>query len=135
MPGAPFTWTKAGVELEIGFRDFEYLAAPFSPPRQVGDCRDDRICHQGEMPNSGGKRDSLISAESTLIARFNSLQGGKKFPVRMRRELARKKLISCAFRCLRGACKPGIGEIPGIIKQAAQAEYAIGPYHSGETIR
>ena len=34
MPGAPFTWTKAGVELEIGFRDFEYLAAPFSPSRQ-----------------------------------------------------------------------------------------------------
>src|SRR6202048_3284558 len=26
MPGAPFTWTKAGVELEIGFRDFEHLA-------------------------------------------------------------------------------------------------------------
>ena len=34
MPGAPFTWTKAGVELEIGFRDLEYLAAPFSPSRQ-----------------------------------------------------------------------------------------------------
>jgi hypothetical protein len=31
--GAPFTWTKAGVELEIGFRDFEYLAR-FSPSRQ-----------------------------------------------------------------------------------------------------
>jgi hypothetical protein len=23
MPGAPFTWTKAGLELEIGFGDFE----------------------------------------------------------------------------------------------------------------
>src|SRR5258707_11136458 len=32
MPGAPFTWTKAGVE--IGFRDFEHLVAPFSPSRQ-----------------------------------------------------------------------------------------------------
>jgi hypothetical protein len=28
----------------------------------------------------------------SLIARFNSLQGLKKFPVRMRRELARKAL-------------------------------------------
>src|SRR3984893_18058905 len=60
-------------------------------------CRDDRICHQERMPNSGRKRDSLISAETSLIARFNSLQGRKKFPVRIRRESARKKLISCAF--------------------------------------
>jgi hypothetical protein len=29
-----FTWTKAGVELEIGFRDFEHLAAAFLPSRQ-----------------------------------------------------------------------------------------------------
>jgi hypothetical protein len=64
-------------------------------------CRDGRICHQERMPNSGRKRDSLITAETSLIARFNSLQGRKKFPVRMSRELARKKLISCAFRCLR----------------------------------
>ena len=34
MPGAPFTWKKAGVELEIGFRDFEHLAAAFLPSRQ-----------------------------------------------------------------------------------------------------
>ena len=53
----------------------------------------DRICHQGRTPNCGGRRDSLITAETSLIARFNSLQGRKKFPVRMRRELARKKLI------------------------------------------
>jgi hypothetical protein len=33
------------------------------------------------------EQDSLIRAESSLIARFNSLQGRKKFPVRMRREL------------------------------------------------
>jgi hypothetical protein len=31
-------------------------------------CRDDRICHQERMPNSGRKRDSLISAETSLIA-------------------------------------------------------------------
>jgi hypothetical protein len=47
------------------------------------------------MPNSGRKRDSLITAETSLIARFNSLQARKKFPARMRRELARKKLIAC----------------------------------------
>ena len=83
--------------------------------RVTTDGANDRICHQGRMPNSGRKRDSLITAETSLIARFNSLQGRKKFPVRVRRELARKKLISCAFRCLRGARKPGIGEIPGIL--------------------
>jgi hypothetical protein len=83
MPGAPFTWTKAGVELEIGFRDFEHLAVPFfafSATFEI--CRDDRICHQGRIPNSGLKRDSLITSETSLIARFNSLQGRKKFPVR-----------------------------------------------------
>ena len=31
------------------------------------------------------------------MVRLNSLLGRKKFPVRMRRELARKKLISCPF--------------------------------------
>jgi len=43
--------------------------------------------------NSGRERDSLIRAEISLIARFKSLQGRKKFPVPMRRELARKALI------------------------------------------
>src|SRR3984893_3219704 len=57
----------------------------------------DRICHQGRTPNCRGRRDSLITAETSLIARYNSLQGRKKFPVRVRRELARKKLISCPF--------------------------------------
>src|ERR1700680_466665 len=52
------------------------------------------------MPNSGRKWDSLITAETSLIARFNSLQDRKKFPARMRRELARKKLISCPFSLL-----------------------------------
>ena len=60
-------------------------------------CRGDRSCHHGESPNSGRERDSLIRAKISLIARFNSLQGCKKFPVRMRRELARKKLILCLF--------------------------------------
>jgi hypothetical protein len=96
MPGATFTWTKAGVE--IGFRDFEHLVAPFSPSRQrwksVGTIG---FVTRSECQNSGRKRDPLIAAETSLIARFNSLQGRKKFPVGMRRELARKKLISCPF--------------------------------------
>jgi hypothetical protein len=44
-------------------------------------------------PNSGRERDSLMRAETSLIANLNSLQGLKKFPVRMRRELARRALI------------------------------------------
>jgi hypothetical protein len=68
IPGAPFTWTKAGLEIEIGFRDFKHLAANFSPSRQHSNCRDDRICHQGECPTSGRKRDSLITVETSLIA-------------------------------------------------------------------
>jgi len=44
-------------------------------------------------PNSGRERDSLIGAEISLIADLNSLQGRKKFPVRMRRELAHNALI------------------------------------------
>jgi hypothetical protein len=43
--------------------------------------------------NSGRERNSLIRAEISLIADLNSLQGRKKFPVRMRRELTRKVLI------------------------------------------
>jgi hypothetical protein len=42
----------------------------------------------GKCQNSGREQDSLIRAKISLIARFNSLQGGKEFPVRMRREFA-----------------------------------------------
>src|ERR1700730_2095621 len=38
------------------------------------------------------RADSLMREKLSLIARFNSLQGPKKFPVRMRRELAHKAL-------------------------------------------
>jgi hypothetical protein len=44
-------------ELEIGFGDFEHLAASrfgFSATLEI--CRDDRICHQERMPNSGRER-------------------------------------------------------------------------------
>jgi hypothetical protein len=34
-----------------------------------------------------------MSGKISLLARFNSLQGCKKFPVELRRELARKFLI------------------------------------------
>jgi hypothetical protein len=44
----------------------------------------------GKCQNSGREWASLIIAKISLIAQFNSLQGGNKFPVRMRRELARK---------------------------------------------
>ena len=47
--------------------------------------------------NSRRERDSLISAEISLIADLNSLQGHKKFPVPVRRELARKPLVQGAF--------------------------------------
>jgi hypothetical protein len=51
-----------------------------------------KVVDQG-APNSGRERDSLMRAEISLIADLNSLQGCKKFPVRMRRELARKGLV------------------------------------------
>jgi hypothetical protein len=73
MPGAPFTWTKAGLELEIGFGEFEHLAAPFSPSRQVSRSVGTSDLSPGERPNSGEERDSLITVKSSLIARFNSL--------------------------------------------------------------
>jgi hypothetical protein len=44
-------------------------------------------------PNSGRERDYLITAEISLIANLNSLQGRKKFPVPTRRELACKHLV------------------------------------------
>jgi hypothetical protein len=44
------------------------------------------------MPKSVTRADSLMREKISLIARFNSLQGLKKFPVRLRRELARKAL-------------------------------------------
>ena len=47
--------------------------------------------------NSRRERDSLIRAEISLIADLNSLQGHKKFPVPVRRELARKPLVRGAF--------------------------------------
>jgi hypothetical protein len=56
MPGAPFTWTKAGIEIEIGFGDFEHLAAPFSPPWQVSRLSGLGICHQakGQIAEESG---------------------------------------------------------------------------------
>ena len=61
-------------ELEVGFGDFEHLAASlfaFSARFEIG--RDDRIVGRGKGPNSGRERDSLIRAKLSLIARFNSL--------------------------------------------------------------
>jgi hypothetical protein len=94
-----------GLELEIGFGDVEHLGGV--PVRLLGKVRDlsgRSDLSAGQMPrNSGRERASLMRAKISLIARFNSLQGGKKFPVRMRRELARKALIRCPFLAIVGA--------------------------------
>jgi hypothetical protein len=49
------------------------------------------------MPKWRTRADSLMRAAISLIADLNSLQGRKKFPVRMRRELAHNVLIYCPF--------------------------------------
>jgi hypothetical protein len=72
-----FRIQKPTVARELGVFDFTYL------------------CGNREW-------DSLIRAEiskfrDSLIADLNSLQGRKKFPVRVRRELARKAPVLCAF--------------------------------------
>src|SRR5262249_4244599 len=50
----------------------------------------------------------------SLIADLNSLQGRKKFPVRVRRELASKALVLCAFLLRLTHSRPRIDEIPCI---------------------
>jgi len=60
-PGAP---SRTKLELEIGFGDFEHLAAsPFAFSATFEICRDDTICRQGCCRNSGRQRDSLIVAK------------------------------------------------------------------------
>ena len=71
------------------FERLMYLAAFFL----IGNVRDLSGDRNWSAQNSGRERNSLIRAEISLIADLNSLQGRKKFPVRMRRELARKVLI------------------------------------------
>jgi hypothetical protein len=68
---------------------------PFPATLEIS--REDRMGRQGKYQNSGRERASLIGSESSLITDLNSLQGRKKFPVRMRRELAGKALIQCSF--------------------------------------
>ena len=55
-------------------------------------CRDDPFFSAKANAQKRTRADSLMRGKISLIARFNSLQGLKKFPVRMRRELARKAL-------------------------------------------
>jgi hypothetical protein len=54
---------------------------------------DDGIRRRPENAKMADKSESLIRAKISLIGDLHSLQGRKKFPVRMRRELARKTLI------------------------------------------
>jgi len=62
MPGAPFTRTKAALELEIGFGDPEHLAASLF--RLLGNVRDlsgqIRFVGKAAARNSGRQRDSLM---------------------------------------------------------------------------
>jgi len=92
MPGAPFTWTKAGFGREIGFGGFEHLAAPSLPSRQRRGLSGTIAFVVKANAKKWTRADSLMREKISLIARFNSLQGPKKFPVRMRRELAHKVL-------------------------------------------
>ena len=68
------------------------LAAPSSPSRQRRGLSGRSHLSAKQMPKKRTRADSLMRENISPIARFNSLQGLKKFPVRMRRELARKAL-------------------------------------------
>jgi hypothetical protein len=83
---------KAGFEREMGLRRLRAsggtLFAFSAKTRSVG-----TIALVGKANAKKRTRaDSLMRGKISLIVRFNSLQGLKKFPVRMRRELARKTL-------------------------------------------
>jgi len=68
-----FHMDKAGLEIEIGFGDFEHLGASlfaFSATFEI--CRGDRFVGMAAA-KSGRQRDSLITAKSSLMVRFNSL--------------------------------------------------------------
>src|SRR5580704_16393998 len=70
------------------------LAAPlFALLGNLRDLSEDRI----GRPKWRTRANSLMRAAISLIADLNSLQGRKKFPVRMRRELAYNALIYCPF--------------------------------------
>jgi hypothetical protein len=74
MLGAPSNGQSRARDLEIGFGDFEHLAASlFAVSATFEICRDDRIFGRAKAPNSGRERVSLIRAKISLIARFNSL--------------------------------------------------------------
>jgi hypothetical protein len=83
---------KTGFEREIGFGGFEHLAAPSLPSRQRRGLSGTIAFVVKANAKKWTRADSLMREKISLIARFNSLQGLKKFPVRMRRELARKAL-------------------------------------------
>ena len=96
------------------------LAAPlFALLGNLRDLSEDRI----GRPKWRTRADSLMRAAISLIADLNSLQGRKKFPVRMRRELAYNALIYCPFCCHLRAAEPRIDEIP--CKVPASREFGI----------
>ena len=76
----------------IGFGGFEHLAAPSLPSRQRRGLSGTIAFVVKANAKKWTRADSLMREKISLIADLNSLQGLKKFPVRMRRELAHKAL-------------------------------------------
>jgi hypothetical protein len=86
-----FTWTKPTSSARSASAASSIWRRPLRLLGKDEVCRDDRICRQSKS-KKWPRADSLMREKISLIARFNSLQGPKKFPVRMRRELAHKAL-------------------------------------------
>src|SRR5690242_1267267 len=92
LRSAPFTWTKGRIRARDRLQRLRAsggaLFAFSAKTRSVG-----TISFVGKANAKKWTRaDSLMREKISLIARFNSLQGRKKFPVRMRRELPSKAL-------------------------------------------
>jgi hypothetical protein len=92
MPGAPFTCAKSRLRARDRLRRLRAsggtLSAFSAKTRSVGTIALVDKANAKKADESGFPDEGKIS----LIVRFNSLQGLQKFPVRMRRELARKTL-------------------------------------------
>ena len=73
---------------------------------------DHEIASLRALESSGinSKSSSLMGTEISLIARFNSLLGRKRFPVRVRRKLGRKRLMVLPVLPSLSADEPRIGE-------------------------
>jgi hypothetical protein len=68
LPSAPFTWTRAGFEREIGLSGFEHLAAPSSPSRQ--------------RRGLSGRSHFVVKANAKKVDESGFPDEGKNFPDR-----------------------------------------------------